>query len=76
VDDIESDARKLRGEWLDTLDRVNRLAQRVAKRAERELKSLDAEAQTGTEPAPQGDAADRILAIRRGPRVGPGRTGG
>lgn len=36
LDDLESQFRMLKGEWLDTLDRLERLAGRLAKRAERE----------------------------------------
>lgn len=34
--EVESQVRMLKGEWLDTLDRMERLAGRLAKRAERE----------------------------------------
>jgi len=66
VDDVESDARKLRADWLDTLDKLHRQAQRVAKRQERELAQLAGPAGDAVEGAePPGDPIDRIIRIRR-----------
>ena len=62
VDDLEGEARKLRGEWYDALDKLNRQAQRIAKRHERELAAVAPEEPTNGH-AP--DAYDRILSIRR-----------
>ena len=36
LDDVESQVRMLKTEWLDTLDKLERLVGRVAKRAERD----------------------------------------
>lgn len=63
VDDLEGEARKLRGEWYDALDKLNRQAQRIAKRHERELASIAPEEAPNGHP--QADAVDRILSIRR-----------
>lgn len=42
IDDMESAFRRLEVEWMDTLDRLKRLAGRVSKRAEREADDDDA----------------------------------
>ncbi len=36
LDDVESTVRSLKTEWLDTLDRLERIAGRLAKRAQRD----------------------------------------
>lgn len=63
VDDLEGEARKLRGEWYDALDKLNRQAQRIAKRHERELATIAPAEEPTNGHAP--DAYDRILSIRR-----------
>jgi hypothetical protein len=63
VDELEGEARKLRGEWYDALDKLNRQAQRIAKRHERELAAIAPEEPPVNGHAP--DAYDRILSIRR-----------
>lgn len=67
LDDVESDSRKLRSEWLDTLDKLHRQAQRVAKRQERELSRLagPADAGDGAGAPPDSDPVDRIIRLRR-----------
>lgn len=64
----------LKGEWLDTLDRLERLAGRLAKRQEREVGLLTPAA---TPPQPAGDGSDRPspamveVMKRRGQHQGP-----
>ncbi len=42
VDDVESAVRRLKTEWLDTLERIERIAGRLSKRAQREVAALAA----------------------------------
>lgn len=65
LDDVESDLRRMKGEWLDTHDKLAKLAGRLRKRAERELEAAAAE--EPTQEAPQESDFEREIRIRRGP---------
>ncbi len=54
VEDLETDRKKLRIEWDDVLDRLERIAGRLAKRTQRESALL-------TGPGPQDGAAAAAL---------------
>lgn len=76
LDDVESKARTLTAEWLDTLDRIERVLGRLVKRGERERDraASDAAAVNGADPGgqhqPPGAAADEV-AVRRARFVNP-----
>lgn len=76
LDDVESATRLLKSEWVDVLDRLERIAGRLAKRAERDGHA--AGVLTGPEPppaptgAPAASPGSRALADvlkRRGGRA-------
>ncbi len=75
LDDLESGHRLLKTEWLDTLDRLERIAGRLAKRAERDGKHVLAEEGPAAPVASPPPASRALLDVqrRRAPRVMPGR---
>lgn len=72
LDDAESQLRLLKTEWLDTLDRLERIAGRLAKRAERDGRSVLA-AETPAAPDQAPPPVSRALAdvLRRRARHSP-----
>ncbi len=79
LDDLESGQRLLKTEWLDTLDRLERIAGRLAKRVERDGKATGVlsgglAASPESPPAPVSEAMRQVLA-RRAHREGGGPTG-
>lgn len=67
--DAESTLRTLKTEWYDVLDRLERMAGRLAKRAERERPVLTApEARDGPQEAPVVTGAMANVLKRRAPR--------
>ena len=71
IDDVESTVRLLKSEWLDTLDRIERIAGRLAKRAVRDAPRD--EAPDGAHTPVQG-SFDPIAIRRNGGRF-PGSGG-
>ena len=59
VDDLESTARKLRVEWHDVLDRLERVMGRLNKRAQRAAEAADVE-----EAAPPNPILDEVAKRR------------
>jgi hypothetical protein len=80
VEDMESAMRRLKGEWLDTLDRIEHLVERQAKRAqraaERDERQVVMPAVNGRPAAGGPDPVSAgILARRRSPWARPGGGG-
>lgn len=66
LDDVESEVRRIRVEWRDVLDRLDRLAGRIAKRQQRALEQLAEEPASTPEEQPESDF-EREIRLRRGP---------
>ena len=66
IDDVESDLRRVRVEWRDVLDRLDRMAGRLRKRLEREAAAA-VEEQPTVEEQPESEF-DREMRLRRGAR--------
>lgn len=70
LDDMESDLKRLRLEWNDVLDRLERIAGRLAKRAQRETPVLTGPEAGGDHAPPPPPASRAMLDVlkRRGVR--------
>lgn len=66
LDDAESQVRMLKTEWLDTLDKLERLTGRLAKRAQR-----DAPAPVNGAEEPHQAPMPDVVALRRSRMVNP-----
>lgn len=78
LDDAESTLRMLKTEWLDTLERLERMVGRFAKRREREAaREATPEAEPGEGANGQSPSLAGLdeVAVRRSPRRFPGQRG-
>ncbi len=67
VEALETDRKTLRIEWDDVLDRLERLAGRLAKRTQRESAVLTGpERQDGAAPAPPSSVEEQVRRRRMG----------
>lgn len=71
IDDLEAGFRRLKGEWLDHVDRLDRLAGRISKRLARERAAEEESPANGTVHEPE--TPTDVVQLRRSGGHFPGR---
>lgn len=62
---LEKEAARREAEWLDVLDRFNRLYKRIVARQDRERRAVTGQAETVTTDEARSDSGESTLALKR-----------